>query len=100
MPVGYGDGVRRGLSNRGDVLINGVKFPIAGTISMDNLTVDLGPESESGPVGVGDEVTLIGRQGDSSITAEQVAGHLDTINYEVTCGISPRVPREGMGEPA
>jgi len=100
VPVGYGDGVRRGLSNRGDVLINGIVYPISGTISMDNLTVDLGPESESGAVQVGDEVTLIGRQGDSSITAEQVAGQLDTINYEVTCGISPRVPREGVGGPA
>jgi alanine racemase len=59
---------------------------------MDNITVDLGPDSA---VRVGDEVTLIGSQGDERITAEQVAVPLETINYEVTCGISPRVPRVG-----
>jgi len=97
VPVGYGDGVRRGLSNRGDVLIGGQTFPISGTISMDNLTVDIGPAG-SGEVRIGDEVTLIGSQGSARITAEQVAARLDTINYEVTCGISPRVPRQGVGE--
>lgn len=92
VPVGYGDGVRRGLSNRGEVLIGGSRYPICGTVSMDNITVDLGPESK---VRVGDEVTLIGSQGDETILAEQVARPLETINYEVTCGISPRVPRVG-----
>jgi len=96
IPVGYGDGVRRGLSNRGQVLINGAVWPISGTISMDNLTVDIGLDSG---VAIGDEVTLIGQQGDSRITAEEVASQLDTINYEITCGISPRVPRQGTGEP-
>lgn len=90
IPVGYGDGVRRGLSNRGEVLIGGHRYPISGTVSMDNITVDVGPDSA---VRVGDEVTLIGSQGDEAILAEQVARPLDTINYEVTCGISPRVPR-------
>ncbi|HMT04194.1 MAG TPA: alanine racemase [Solirubrobacterales bacterium] len=90
IPIGYGDGVRRGLSNQGEVLIGGRRFPISGTVSMDNITVDVGPDSG---VRVGDEVTLIGRQGDEAILAEQVAVPLDTINYEVTCGISPRVPR-------
>jgi len=98
VPVGYGDGVRRGLSNKGDVLINGRLYPIAGTISMDNLTVDIGPEGSGGPVQIGDEVTLIGQQGPGRITAESMAGKLDTINYEITCGISPRVPRQGVGE--
>ncbi len=97
IPIGYGDGVRRGLSNRGEVLIGGVARPIRGTISMDNLTVDVGLDDE---VQIGDEVTIIGSQGSARITAEQVAGHLETINYEVTCGISPRVPRIGVGEPA
>jgi alanine racemase len=57
---------------------------------MDNITIDLGPETEVGP---GDEAVLIGRQGDEQILAEEVAHRLDTINYEVTCAISPRVPR-------
>ena len=96
VPVGYGDGVRRGLSNRGQVLIGGVARPITGTISMDNLTAEIGLDDE---IEVGDEVTLIGTQGPARITAEQVAARLDTINYEVTCGISPRVPRLGVGEP-
>ena len=63
---------------------------------MDNITVDVGDD----PVAVGDEVTLIGTQGDETITAEQVAATLATINYEVTCGISPRVPRRVTGESA
>ncbi|MBK5231920.1 MAG: alanine racemase [Thermoleophilia bacterium] len=95
VPVGYGDGVRRGLSNRGQVLIGGVARPICGTISMDNLAADIGLDDE---VRVGDEVTLIGTQGPARITAEQWAEKLDTINYEVTCGISPRVPRIGVEE--
>ncbi len=90
VPIGYGDGVRRGLSNRGEVLIGGNRYPIAGTISMDNITVDVGPDSG---VKVGDEVTLIGAQNGETILAERVAESLGTINYEVTCGISPRVPR-------
>ena len=90
VPIGYGDGVRRALSNRGEVLIRGRRHPIAGTISMDNLTVELGPETEVRP---GDEVILIGAQGDERILAEEMAAQLGTINYEVTCGISARVPR-------
>lgn len=96
VPVGYGDGVRRGLSNRGEVLIGGVRHPIVGTISMDNLTVAVGDHA----VSVGDEVTLIGEQDGVRITAEQVARVLGTINYEVTCGVSPRVQRHCSGEPA
>lgn len=96
VPVGYGDGVRRGLSNRGEVLIAGRRHPIAGTISMDNLAVAIGSEPE---IGIGEEVTLIGSQGDGRITAEEVARTLETINYEITCGISPRVPRQGTGDP-
>lgn len=92
VPVGYGDGVRRGLSNNGEVLIGGRRYPISGTVSMDNITVDVGPDSG---VRVGDEVTLIGSQGNERILAEEVAEQLGTINYEVTCGISPRVPRVG-----
>ena len=91
VPIGYGDGVRRALSNDCDVLVGGRRRPVVGTISMDNLTVDLGPEPE---VEAGDEVVLIGAQGDEEIRAEEIAARLGTINYEVTCGISARVPRE------
>jgi alanine racemase len=90
LPLGYGDGVRRGLSNNAEVLIGGRRHPLVGTVSMDNVTVELGPETEVRP---GDEAVLIGSQGGASIRAEEVAARLGTINYEVTCGISARVPR-------
>jgi alanine racemase len=90
LPIGYGDGVRRGLTNNADVLIGGLRYPLVGTVSMDNITVDVGPDSDVGP---GDAATLIGADGDERITAEEVARRLETINYEVTCGISARVPR-------
>jgi alanine racemase len=90
VPVGYGDGVRRGLSNNAEVLVRGRRRPLVGTVSMDNLTIDLGPETE---VEAGDEAVLIGAQGDDRIYAEEIAARLDTINYEITCAISPRVPR-------
>jgi alanine racemase len=91
LPLGYGDGVRRGLSNNAEVLIRGRRHPLVGTVSMDNVTVDLGADSDAEP---GDEAVLIGTQGGESIRAEEMAGRLATINYEVTCGISARVPRE------
>ncbi len=94
VPIGYADGVRRGLTNNADVLIAGRRHPLVGTVSMDNLTVDLGPQTD---VAVGAPVTLIGAQGGERILAEEVARRLDTINYEVTCGISARVPREHAG---
>ena len=94
LPIGYADGVRRGLTNNADVLVGGRRVPLIGTVSMDNVTVDLG---EAGAA-VGEEAVLIGRQGGEQILAEEVARRLDTINYEVTCGISARVPR--VYEPA
>ncbi|MGN6556694.1 MAG: alanine racemase [Solirubrobacterales bacterium] len=90
IPLGYGDGVRRALTNNADVLVRGRRYPLVGTVSMDNITIDLGPETEVRP---GDEAVLIGRQGEQQILAEEVAQRLDTINYEVTCAISSRVPR-------
>ena len=90
MPIGYGDGVRRALTNNADVLVRGRRVPLIGTVSMDNITVDLG---DLGRAAVREEAVLIGRQGDERILAEEVARRLDTINYEVTCGISARVPR-------
>ncbi len=90
LPLGYGDGVRRGLSNNAEVLIGGRRYPLIGTVSMDNVTVDLGPDSE---VESGAEAVLIGAQGEETILAEDPARRLGTINYEITCGISARVPR-------
>jgi alanine racemase len=91
MPIGYADGVRRGLTNNGDVLIAGRRYPLVGTVSMDNITADLGPGEPD--VGVGAAAVLIGRSGDERQTVEDIAHRLSTINHEVLCGISARVPR-------
>ncbi len=90
LPIGYGDGWRRALTNDCDVLIGGRRYPLVGTVSMDNVTVDLGPDTD---VAVGAPAVLIGAQGEDAITAEEVARRLGTINYEVTCGLTARVPR-------
>jgi alanine racemase len=89
LPIGYGDGVRRGLTNNADVLVEGRRVPLVGTVSMDNVTIDLG-KATTAP---GAEAVLIGAQGGERILAEELARRLGTINYEVTCGISARVPR-------
>jgi alanine racemase len=90
IPVGYADGVPRNLGLRGgEVLIGGHRYPIAGTVTMDQLLVDVGDAE----VDVGDEVVLIGEQGDEQVTADEWAAHLDTIGYEIVCGIGSRVPR-------
>jgi len=91
VPIGYADGVRRGLTNNADVLVAGRRVPLAGTVSMDNLTVDLGPDD---PPPVGTPATLVGRDGEEVVLAEELAARLGTINYEVTCAITARVPRE------
>jgi len=90
VPIGYGDGWRRALTNNCQVLIDGRRHPLVGTVSMDNITVDLGVKTG---VRTGDPVVLIGAQGEERILAEEVAKRLATINYEVTCALSPRVPR-------
>ena len=92
VPIGYGDGVRRGLSDNAEVLVGGRRRPLVGTVSMDNLTVDLGPD-ESATALRGAPVVLIGSQGGGTILAEEIAERLQTINYEVTCGLTARVPR-------
>lgn len=89
VPVGYGDGWRRGLTNNAEVLIDGRRLPLVGTVSMDSVAVDLGSE----PVAVGAEAVLVGMQGTERILVEDVARALDTINYEITCGFTPRLPR-------
>jgi alanine racemase len=90
LPIGYGDGVSRALTNNCDVLISGRRYPLVGTVSMDNITVDLGPEPA---VKVGDLAILIGASGEERQDAEAIAHRLGTISYEVLCGISARVPR-------
>jgi alanine racemase len=90
LPIGYADGVRRALSNNCDVLIGGRRYPMVGTVSMDNVTADVGPEPA---VAVGDEATIIGRDGGERQTAEDLAKRIGTINYEILTGISSRVPR-------
>ena len=91
VPLGYDDGVRRRLGALGcEVLVRGRRCPIAGTVTMDQFLVACGPGSGVAP---GDEVVLIGRQGDQEITADGWAELLDTISYEIVCGVGPRVPR-------
>ncbi len=85
VPIGYGDGVFRSLGNRGHVLIGGRRYPLVGRISMDSFAVDVGSD---GRVQVGDTVTLIGADGDQRITVEEIAEHVGTINYEITCDIA------------
>lgn len=90
IPVGYADGFRRAPQHWGEVLIKGQRAPIVGRISMDQATVNV---THIPDVRIGDEVVLIGRQGDERITAEDVARCLGTINYEVVAAILARVPR-------
>jgi alanine racemase len=93
VPVGYADGYLRALSNRGQVLIGGKRRPVAGTVTMDQLMVDVGDDR----VEKGDEVVLFGRQADQEIRVEEVAAWAGTIGYEIVCAVSERVPREYRG---
>jgi len=91
VPVGYADGVPRGLYQAGgELLIGGRRRPVAGVVTMDQLMVDCGPDSG---VRRGDEVVLIGSQGDETVTAPEWADRLGTISYEILCRIGPRLPR-------
>lgn len=94
LPIGYADGVRRALTNNCDVLIGGRRYPLVGTVSMDNITVDLGSARSDPVVRVGTEAILIGRSGSERQTVEDLANRMGTINHEVLCGISARVPRQ------
>ncbi len=90
VPMGYADGVPRRLAAGGaGVLIGGRRHPFAGSITMDQIVVDVGDH----PVRVGDEVVLIGRQGTEEITADDWAAGMGVLNYEVVCGFGPRLPR-------
>jgi len=90
LPVGYGDGYKRRLTGRGEVLIHGQRAPLLGTVCMDQVMCDV---THIKNVAIGDEVVLIGQQGDESITADELAVHADTISYEILLSISDRVPR-------
>lgn len=97
VPVGYADGYRRRLGLVGGaVLIRGRRRPIVGVVTMDQLVVDVGPDSD---VQVGDEVVLLGRQGDDELAATELALLVDTVGYEITCAVSDRVARRTVGGP-
>jgi alanine racemase len=97
VPIGYADGVPRALFGAGyEVLIGGVRRPLAGMVTMDQIVVDCGDDDSVVP---GDEVVLLGRQGDEVITADDWAAMLGTISYEVVCGVGPRMPRILVNRP-
>jgi alanine racemase len=89
VPIGYADGLPRALAETGEVLIAGHRHRLAGNVTMDQILVDMGDMEAK----VGDEVVLIGRQGDEEITATEWAQHIGTIPYEIVCQIGPRLPR-------
>ena len=97
LPIGYADGFSRMLTGKAEALVRGVRVPVLGTICMDQCMIALDPadraEGFAGPVEAGEEVVLIGRQGDEVITADEIASLLGTINYEIVCMIADRVPR-------
>ncbi|NLJ40698.1 MAG: alanine racemase [Clostridiales bacterium] len=94
LPVGYGDGYNRLLSNKGWVLIKGIKAPILGNICMDQMMVDV---TNIPGVGIGDKVVLVGQQGNEKITAADLAKLCGTISYEILSNINMRVPRKYIG---
>ncbi|PZD95671.1 alanine racemase [Paenibacillus sambharensis] len=97
LPIGYADGFSRMLTGRAEAIVRGVRVPVLGTICMDQCMIHLDPAADAGgmtgPVQAGEEVVLLGSQGGASITAEDLAGDLGTINYEITCMLAARVPR-------
>jgi len=91
IPIGYDDGYRRALSNRGRVIVRGMFAPVVGRVSMDLTMIDI---TDVANASLNDQVTLLGTQGDLSIKAEELGRQVNTISYEITCGISNRVPRK------
>lgn len=90
VPIGYNDGYDRALSNVGEMIVRGVPVPVVGRVSMDWITIDV---TDAPGVQVEDQVTVIGTDGDDRVTVEDLARKIDTISYEITCGIAPRVSR-------
>lgn len=97
IPIGYDDGYRRALSNRGRVIVRGTLAPVVGRVSMDLTLIDV---TDVAGVSLEDKVTLLGSDGELLITAEDIAETFETISYEITCGISSRVPREYFQKPS
>ena len=89
IPLGYGDGFRRDLSNRGNILIRGEKKPIVGRVCMDQFMVNTNLQK----IPVGEEAVILGQMGNQSITAEEMASDLGTIPYEILTGLNQRIPR-------
>ena len=90
LPIGYADGYSRDLSNKGEAMVRGIRVPIVGRVCMDMCMLDV---TDVPGVSEGDDVVLIGNQGNERITADDIAAKTGTIAYEVLCGISDRVPR-------
>jgi alanine racemase len=95
LPIGYADGFSRMLSGKAEVLVRGRRVPVLGTICMDQCMIRLDDAAAAGGPKIvpGEEVVLIGRQGEALISADEVAVKLGTINYELTCMLAARVPR-------
>ena len=89
LPIGYADGIRRDLTNTGEVLIHGKRYPMVGTVTMDHIMIDVGDD----PIKTGDEVVVWGEAAQGSIQLVEVANKIGTITYELTCGVSKRVKR-------
>jgi alanine racemase len=90
LPIGYGDGYNRLLSNKGEVIIRGKKYPVAGNVCMDQLMVDIGPD---GTAFNGDDALIFGEDGNDSVSLEVLCDRIGTIPYEMLCNVSSRVPR-------
>lgn len=95
LPIGYADGYSRHLSNKAFVLINGKRRRLIGRVCMDQCLVELGPVCDAA---IGDEVVLFGRQGHEEITVTELAALAGTINYDLLCAVSPRIPRVYIDE--
>jgi alanine racemase len=90
VPAGYADGFRRQFSSKGEMLVRGLRVPVVGRVCMDLTMIDVGAVPGAA---IGDEVVLFGRQGGESISADDLARELGTINYEIVCDVTARVPR-------
>jgi alanine racemase len=94
LPIGYGDGYFRYFSNKGEVIIRGKKYPVVGNVAMDQIMIDIGPD---GTAYNGDDVLLFGEDGEARMPLDELSTKINTIPYEILCGISGRVPRVYVG---
>jgi len=94
VPIGYGDGFNRLFSNSGEILVKGVKVPIVGNVTMDQIMIDLGNHPQKNQIKLGDEVVIYGKQEQAEIHIDDLAEKLNTINYEILCQIDSRVQRK------